>query len=566
MAIKAIMLRRKLKDARAKLETLSAEAEKLKTREAELEAAVDEAEGDEQLAALEAEADTLENDRSANEASRSALEAEISEMEDQLRAEEEAQSTDPVTGGTPAPDGGMENERKDKNIMNIQIRNRFFGKMDIAQRSALFAQEDVKSWLGEVRSHIQEKRALANVGLTIPEVFIGMLRENIINYSKLYRHVNVRPVSGEARQLIMGSIPEGVWTDCCASLNELDLGFYGLEMDCFKVGGFFAVCNASLEDSDLDLAAELLDSIAKAVGKALDKSILYGRNTTAHMKMPQGIVSRLTQTAQPSGYPAIARPWKDLSSSNVISIPAAASGAALFAQIELASSAASDDYSSGDEMTWVMNKRTRSKLRAEALTFDSAGAIVAQVNREMPVVGGEIETLSFLPDNVLIGGYFDLYTLVERAGAKFATSEHVRFLQDQTVMKGTARYDGTPAIAEAFVAIGIGGVTPTADMTFAPDVANDPPTLSALSLGSATLSPSFSSAVINYTATTTNASNAVTATAANAADTIAITVNGASVANGASATWNTGENTVVVTVTSASNGAANTYTVTVTKS
>jgi hypothetical protein len=39
-------------------------------------------------------------------------------------------------------------------------------------------------------------------------------------------------------------------------------------------------------------------------------------------------------------------------------------------------------------------------------------------------------------------------------------------------MKGTARYDGKPSIAEGFVAIGIAGTTPNATMTFAADAAN----------------------------------------------------------------------------------------------
>ena len=98
--------------------------------------------------------------------------------------------------------------------------------------------------------------------------------------------------------------------------------------------------------------------------------------------------------------------------------------------------------------------------------------MVSGVNGVMPVVGGIIEVLSFIPDNVIIAGYFDLYTLAERAGSRFASSEHVRFLQDQTVFKGTARYDGAPAIAEAFVAIGINGTTPNATMTFPTDTAN----------------------------------------------------------------------------------------------
>ena len=94
------------------------------------------------------------------------------------------------------------------------------------------------------------------------------------------------------------------------------------------------------------------------------------------------------------------------------------------------------------------------------------------MNGTMPVVGGVAEVLSFIPDNVIIGGYFELYLLAERADVRLAQSEHVRFIQDQTVFKGTARYDGLPVIAEAFVAIGINGVTPTAAMTFAADTAN----------------------------------------------------------------------------------------------
>ena len=66
----------------------------------------------------------------------------------------------------------------------------------------------------------------------------------------------------------------------------------------------------------------------------------------------------------------------------------------------------------------------------------------------------------------------DLYLLAERSGQKFAQSEHVRFLGDQTVFKGTARYDGQPAIAEGFVAIGVNGAEPSDSMSFAGDTAN----------------------------------------------------------------------------------------------
>ena len=128
-------------------------------------------------------------------------------------------------------------------------------------------------------------------------------------------------------------------------------------------------------------------------------------------------------------------------------------------------------YSRGEKV-WVMNDATYTKLVAAAVTVDSNGRIVAGMNGTMPVIGGVIEVLDFIPNDVIIGGYFDLYLLAERAGAKFASSEHAFFIQDATVFKGTARYDGQPVIAEGFVAIGINGVTPNATMTFAPDNAN----------------------------------------------------------------------------------------------
>lgn len=86
--------------------------------------------------------------------------------------------------------------------------------------------------------------------------------------------------------------------------------------------------------------------------------------------------------------------------------------------------------------------------------------------------------------------------------------------------------------------------------------------LSSLTIGSLSLTPSFRSSITSYSAETSNATNTITAVAGTGA-TVGITVNGTSVESGASATWSTGTNTVLITVTKGS--ATRTYTVTVTK-
>ena len=466
MALKALLLRKKLDDAKKRLDALRAKDSEFQSRETELEKAIAEMPEDadeETRSAVEESVTQFEQDKDAHENAKADLNREIEGLEAELEAEEETPAADPVPAQEP-----VDNERKDDKNMRIpETRARMFGAT-AQERELFFAREDVKNYLAEVRNCIKEKRALTNVGLTIPEVMLGVLRENVINYSKLYRHVNVRAISGEGRMIIMGTIPEAVWTDCCANLNELDLAFNDVEVNCWKVGGYFAVCNATQEDSDIDLAAELVSAIGQAIGIALDKAILYGTGT----RMPLGVVTRLAQTEAPSGYPATARPWADLHTTNILSVASGTTGADLIAAIVGDFGAAKGKYSRGEKV-FVMNETTYTTLMAATVSVDASGRIVTGVSDTMPVIGGIIEVLNFVPDNVIIGGYFDLYLLAERAGQKFATSEHVRFLQDQTVFKGTARYDGTPAIAEGFVAIGINGATPTAAMTFAADTANE---------------------------------------------------------------------------------------------
>ena len=95
------------------------------------------------------------------------------------------------------------------------------------------------------------------------------------------------------------------------------------------------------------------------------------------------------------------------------------------------------------------------------------------------------------------------------------------------------------------------------------DVSGANVNLSSLTIGSISLDPTFAAGTTAYTAETSNATNAITATAADENAGVSITVNGDSLTNGSSATWEDGENTVVITVTNG--GSSKTYTVVVTK-
>lgn len=444
MALKALLLRSKLDAKNKELEALRAKDAGFATREAELEAAVNEMTEEtpaEDREAVEAEVESFQQEKDEHEKAKGELETEVAELEASL--EEEEKRNAPTNNPTPAP------RNEEREVRKIMDTRKFFG-MNVQERDAFFAREDVQSFLTRARELGNQNRAVTGAELLIPEVMLDLVRENIQNYSKLIGKVRLRRVPGNARQPIAGTVPEGIWMEAVGKLNELNFTFTQVEVDGYKVGGFVAVPNSILEDSDIALATELLKGIGQAIGLALDKAVVFGTGT----KMPKGI-------------------FGNLPSSNIVSITAANStDAKLFKEIIKASGNAKSDYSTGEKF-WAMSDKTKTTLLAEAVSFTAAGAITSGVNGTMPVIGGDIITLPFIPDNVIIGGYGDLYLLAERAGTKLESSEHVMFIEDNTVFKGTGRYDGIPVIPEAFVAIGINGVTPSADsITFAEDKAN----------------------------------------------------------------------------------------------
>ena len=89
--------------------------------------------------------------------------------------------------------------------------------------------------------------------------------------------------------------------------------------------------------------------------------------------------------------------------------------------------------------------------------------------------------------------------------------------------------------------------------------------LSELTIGALVLNPTFDPNVTAYTAATSNAADAVSATAADSHAIVAIENGSTTVTNGQNASWSSGENTLTVTVI-AENGTEKVYTVVVTKS
>lgn len=425
MALRSLMKGKELRTAQKSLEEARAKMEALKTREAELAQSIEEAETEDERATVQEAVDAFETERAEVEKAVTDLEAEVDKLERELA---EIENT-PAEAKTEEPEKRAAEPQKETRTMMKRWK-----EMNYEERTAFVQRDEMQAFLGEIRTAISEKRAITNAGYLVPRVLLGLLKESIEDYSKLYNRVFVRQVPGEGRVVIEGAIPEAVWTEACANLNELDLSFTKVEVDGYKVGGYFKVCNATMEDSDVDLASELISALGQAIGLALDAAIVFGTGT----KMPTGIVTALKAVT---------------STPNVVSHANTVTGKSLIEA--LIDDAAKITSKYGSDLIWIMNKKTLLKIKKNMMNVDANGLYVA--GNQLPIIGGDIIELGFMPDDVIVGGYADLYLLAERAGTKIGTSEHAFWVADQTGFKGTARYDGKVLDTNGFVAIGING-------------------------------------------------------------------------------------------------------------
>lgn len=464
MAIRTIILRKKISDQKKALTALISKRDgfdqaraELEKREAEIVKAIEEANTDEERSAVEEAADLFDSDKQAfeNDVAEtdkqiSDIENEVSEMEQELsQIEDEQNRTVPPPPAEPVGETTKKTTKKSGGKRTM-FKTRAIRQMSVVEREELITRDDTQEFLKKIRSLIAEKRGLSGGEYTISETIMGLINEDVIEYSKLYKHCRVTRLSGKGREIVMGTAPEAFWEEACDPIYELAASMTQVEVDQFKVAGYIPLCNALLEDSDIDLLDEVMSLILQSIGFALDKAIIYGTG----VKMPTGVVTAIDDDDA-------------VKLTNEVKIGTSDStGIKLFQALLAAVAETENNYARG-ELTWVMNGKTYRRLQSESLSINAAGLLVSAVNGTFPVLGGAMEVLNFIPAKNIVVGYFELYVLAERKGMTIDQSEHVKFIQDQTVVRGRARYDGKPAIVKAFAVIAFDNTDPTTSVDFA---------------------------------------------------------------------------------------------------
>lgn len=466
--LRVLMLNSEIAALRSQLTPLEQTRDGFAAREEQLRQAISEAATDEERGVVSTAIETFEQERSTNAAEISRIQGEIEQREEQIRSLEAAQ-TPPPASNTVSNSGTGNTNHERGNVEMSNPERRWFG-MTYQQRDELLARDSTKEFLQRFRQLRAQQNSATGAELGIPTEFMQILRDLTYQNSKLWKYVHSESLRGNARQNIVGTASDAVWTETVANINEIVLDFTQLEVDGYMLAGYMAISNAVLaDDSDLQLLTSILNAMGEANARALDKSIAYGTG----VKMPVGFITRLAASAKPSWWGKDQGDFIALNTSHILKLDIdSTSGAAFFGSLIEALGIADPKYSDGRAF-WIMNRKTHIRLMAKALAFDAAAALAAGINNTFPIIGGDIVELEFMADNDIAGGFGDMMRMVEREGATIASSDIPLFLRNMTVYRSIGRYDGKPARGESFVLVNFHNTQPTTSISFAPDLANE---------------------------------------------------------------------------------------------
>ena len=446
------------------------------------------------------------------------------------------------------------------------------------------------------------KQALADFNVILPETVIDAIFEDITESHPLLDAINFQ-TTGALVEILVSTMDGrqlaewGKLTD--EIIKELSAGFSTINLAQKKLSAFLPLCKAMLDLGPVWLDRYVRAHLSEAIYNGLEGAIVDGSGVDEPVGMRRNPGSALDPT---NGYDP--QPLVTLSE-----ITPETYGA-LLAALSVAPTGLQRNIK---EVIFVVSPSDYFTKIFPATSYRQPDGVYN--NDIFPFPTKLIQSV-FVPAGEAIIGLGKRYFmgLGTGKGGKIEYSDEYHFLEDERMYLTKLYGDGKPLDASSFIRLDISELKPTpwqvhvtnrelgvkvnnnelgvnvtnselgvnvANNQLGVNVTNDKfdvnvlnellqvrgisdARLSSLTIGSLTLTPAFNKSVFVYTASTTNATNTVTAVAKDGDATIEILNGSTPVTNGTAATWADGENILTINVTSGEE--TETYTITVTKS
>ena len=429
-------------------------------------------------------------------------------------------------------------------------------------RQLTSAERDYYQKLAEAMKAKDPQQAVTNLDIVMPETIVDAVFDELQTSHPLLSRIQFTNTRGAIRMMMnTNGYQRAAWGQLCAEIvQELTSGFKEVDTSLLKLSAFIPVCKAML-----DLGPEWLDDFVRQVlYEAFANGLEYGAVAGSGNNEPIGMTRQVGDNVTVTGG---VYPKKSPIAVNDLSPTTVGNLLALMAVDPNGKARVLRD------IILIVNPVDYFQRIMPATTVMTPNGTYA--NDVMPYPMSIIQSPAVDQGEAVIGiGYKYFAALGTAREGRIEYSDHYHFLEDERVylIKGYA--NGFPMDNNAFFVLDITGIRPAVwkvEQVTAPTPGTNAD-LADLRIGGLTLSPAFNADTLTgYTATTTNATNTVTAIPADANATIEITNEGTSeeetaVVNGRAVTWETGSNTLTVKVTAENGTTTQSYVVTVTKS
>lgn len=395
------------------------------------------------------------------------------------------------------------------------------------------------------------KQALNDVDVVMPETIIDSVFDELQTNHPLLSKLSATTVTGLTRMMMnTNGEQKATWGKLTAKIiEELTSGFKEVDVTQDKLSAFLPVSKAMLDLGPAWLDNYVRQVLYEALANGLEHGIVCGTGKDEPIGMMRQVGDGVVITG--GEYPQ-----KEAIKMTALDIEQMGNVTAIMAR---------NDKGQARTVTGLIllvspvDYFRRVLPATRMLTPDGNYASVLPVD-------AEIIQSAAVPEGKAVYGMAPKYFLgvgMARNG-RIEYSDEYRFLEDERVYLIKLYAHGFAKDNNAFMVLDITELQPVRFKVISTtEEKSYSAALSDLRIGSLELSPKFTAGETTYTATTSNATNTVTAVPASGSADVEITVEGKAVTNGTAVTWTAGANTVTVKVTDGDQ--TKTYTVTVTK-
>lgn len=405
------------------------------------------------------------------------------------------------------------------------------------------------------------RQALADTDLVLPKTIMNAVFDELQTSHPLLSRIQFIPTTG-LTEMIMNTngYQEAAWGKLCDEIiKELASGFETVDMMLLKLSAFIPVCKAMLDLGPVWLDDYVRQMLYEALANGLEAGAVAGDGNSKPIGMNRQVGEGVTVTggAYPEKGTITVNDLEPDTIGNLLSLIAVDPNGKP-RQVR--------------DLILVVNPQDYFQKVMPATTLMAPDG--SYRNDVLPYPISIIQSLALPRGKAILGMAYKYFAGVGMAReGRIEYSDEYHFLEDERMYLIKLYANGFPMDNNAFLYLDISGLRPAVWKVQQVDA----PTASAvddladLRLGRLALSPAFAPGTTTYTASTTAASNTVTAIPADANAKIEITNTHDedevdSYDNGSAVVWATGTNTLAVKVTAENGTASQTYTVTVTKS